>query len=140
MQTLLWSTFRSVMQRPSGVKLWQQPAPMELPSWPFFEPRDKPDEVQATSYFAASASMSSFSTKSMRAPKLRTSVRLFYANRRTKSMGASCSTSTEKRPDYRIAFLFGYFTSLMMGATAFLSVAAEWHPLRLAQPAQALWT
>lgn len=43
-------------------------------------------------------------------------------------------------PIIRIAFSLCYFASLMMGVTAFLSVAAEWHPLRLAQPAQALWT
>ena len=50
-RTLVAGTFSNVMQRPSGVKLWQQPAPMALPSSPFFEPRDtRPDEVQATSY------------------------------------------------------------------------------------------
>lgn len=66
--TLVMSTFSNVMQRPSGVKLWQQPAPMALPSSPFFEPRDTPDEVQATSHFAASASMVSFSNTSTTPP------------------------------------------------------------------------
>ena len=43
------------MQRPSAAKLWQHPAARVLPSLPFCAPRSMPDEVQATSYFAASA-------------------------------------------------------------------------------------
>ena len=67
------STFSSVTQRPSGVKEWQQPAWCAAPSCPFFPERCTPEEVQATSYFAASASTSSFSiTFTARPPSLRT--------------------------------------------------------------------
>ena len=60
------STFSSVMQRPSAAKLWQHPAAIVLPSLPFCASRSMPDEVQATSYFAASARTSSLSISSMR--------------------------------------------------------------------------
>ena len=62
------STFKSVMQRPSAAKLWQHPAAIVLPSFPFWASRSMPEEVQATSYFAASASISSLSISSIRTP------------------------------------------------------------------------
>ena len=74
MQTLVISTFSSVMQRPSGVKLWQHPAAIALPSCPFADLREMPEEVQATSYFAASARMESFVARST-PQHLRTNVR-----------------------------------------------------------------
>lgn len=65
MHALLSRTFSSVMQRPSAVKLWQIPAADVLPSFPFCPARPTPDEVQATSYFAASARSSSLSVISI---------------------------------------------------------------------------
>ena len=59
------------MQRPSAEKLWQQPAAMVLPSLPFCAERSMPDEVHATSYFAASARISSLSISSMRTSVLK---------------------------------------------------------------------
>ena len=50
-------------QRPSAEKVWQIPAATELPMPVPFPLRSTPLEVQATSYFAASESMASFSAK-----------------------------------------------------------------------------
>ena len=62
-QTLVISTFSSVMQRPSAEKLWQHPAMEEvvLPIMPALAPRCTPLEVQAASYLAASVRIVSFS-------------------------------------------------------------------------------
>ena len=48
------------MQRPSDEKLWQIPASFVLPIPVPSPPRSMPLDVQATSYFAASVSISSF--------------------------------------------------------------------------------
>ena len=58
--------FSRLTQRPSGVKLWQHPEKRTSPSFPAFAERDEPDDVQATSYFAASAKISSFVMRSIR--------------------------------------------------------------------------
>ena len=62
------STLSKVMQRPSAEKLWQMPAARVLPILPFCASRSMPEDVQATSYFAASASISSLSATSIVAP------------------------------------------------------------------------
>ena len=59
-------TLRRVIHLPSAAKLWHSPAALKLPSWPRAPLRVMPEEVQATSYLAASASISSFSGRSMR--------------------------------------------------------------------------
>ena len=65
MQTLVMSTLSSDTHRPSGVKLWHNPDDKAFPSLPFWAARDDPDDVHATSYFAASARISSLVIKSI---------------------------------------------------------------------------
>jgi hypothetical protein len=57
---LVRRTFNRVMHRPSAEKEWQQPPAMVFPSCP--PRRSPPLEVQATSYFAASVRIWSFSS------------------------------------------------------------------------------
>ena len=65
-QLFVISTFNREMHRPSAEKLWQIPQAIALPIPPFSEaPRSTPLEVQATSYFAESDSIFSFSSVCM---------------------------------------------------------------------------
>ena len=60
--SLVYSIFNNEIQRPSAVKVCQMPAALEFPTCPGRFSRCTPLEVQATSYFAASASIVSFSS------------------------------------------------------------------------------
>ena len=63
MHSLLSKIFSNDTQRPSDEKLWQMPQDSVLPKDPFFPLRLELLEVHATSYFAASAKIFSFSCK-----------------------------------------------------------------------------
>jgi hypothetical protein len=60
MQEFVISVFKRETQRPSAAKVWQIPQAAALPICPFAPLRSTPLEVQATSYLALSASISSF--------------------------------------------------------------------------------
>lgn len=62
---LVISTFKRETQRPSAEKVWQQPVMEVLPMVPERPARSSPLEVQAASYFAASARIFSLSSSSM---------------------------------------------------------------------------
>lgn len=64
------------MQRPSGVKLWQHPLLLAMPSMPFRGALSAPEDVQAASYLAASASIESLD---------RVSIGLFPLNENVRS-------------------------------------------------------
>jgi hypothetical protein len=60
MHALVNSTFKSEIHRPSADHVWHTPLSTDLPKPLPFAVRDDPLLLQDTSYFAASASISSF--------------------------------------------------------------------------------